>query len=219
MLPLFLFALKNSILAILLTILIGLVLYGLKMLIFHILCTFFGAKAGMFIVNRLTFPGTVHHELSHALFAFVTGAKVTNIQLLTFHGSELGSVKFKPRGNAFLQSIQLCFASLAPVIMGIISLYLMVTMLNPRFTAPQWQYFVLIYLEISIFLHMTLSGKDISAALKGLPGLLLILILIFYLTRFDLFSHLKMMLSGVVPQVFMTNDFIYAIKGLLKMVQ
>jgi hypothetical protein len=213
MLPLFLFALKNSILAILLTILIGLILYGLKMLVFHMLCAFFGAKAGMFIVNRLTFPGTIHHELSHALFAFVTGAKVTDIKLLTFQGNELGSVKFKPRGTAFLQSIQLCFASLAPVIMGIISLYLMVTMLNPRYAAPQWQYFVLIYLEISIFIHMTLSGKDILVALKGLPGMLLLLILIFCLSGFDLFSHLMTLLSCIMPQ-----DFLYAVKGLLKLV-
>jgi hypothetical protein len=60
---------------------------------------------------------------------------------------------------------------------------------------------------------MTLSGKDILVALKGLPGMLLLLILIFCLSGFDLFSHLMTLLSCIMPK-----DFLYAVKGLLKLV-
>jgi hypothetical protein len=39
-----------------------------------------GESFGCLFVNYLTFPGVILHELSHALMAMVTGAKVTHIR-------------------------------------------------------------------------------------------------------------------------------------------
>jgi len=41
-----------------------------------------GPRAAAAVINTLTFPGTVHHELSHALAGVLTGARVTAIRLL-----------------------------------------------------------------------------------------------------------------------------------------
>ena len=39
-------------------------------------------KLYLFVANTLTFPGVMYHELSHALFAFITGAKIEKISMM-----------------------------------------------------------------------------------------------------------------------------------------
>ena len=62
---------------------LGLVVEGFGNLLTAVISLFFGGSVAFFVRNRLTFIGTVHHELSHDLFATLSGAKVTKIEL--FH--------------------------------------------------------------------------------------------------------------------------------------
>lgn len=59
--------------------------------------------------TRLTYIGVIHHELSHAFLAILTGAKVLKISLAkkgTVHNGQLGSVTFAPRGPKVIRNIQ-----------------------------------------------------------------------------------------------------------------
>lgn len=141
----------------------------------------------MLIANRLTFIGTVHHELSHAIFAFITGAKIIKISLFYPQGDTLGKVIFQPRGNKILQSVQLTLSAIAPVIMGTISVFLLCNEVLTICTKP-WQYVIIIYLIISILLHTTMSIQDIKNAIKGLPVCSIIIFIICYLTNFNVIT-------------------------------
>ena len=67
-----------------------------------------GKKVASFLLNRVMFIGTVFHELSHALFAVLTGAKVKKIRCFTLFSKEmLGYVEFAPTGNKAKQALQL----------------------------------------------------------------------------------------------------------------
>ena len=59
---------------------LGLVVEGFGNLLTAVISLFFGGSVAFFVRNRLTFIGTVHHELAHALFATLSGAKVTKNQ-------------------------------------------------------------------------------------------------------------------------------------------
>ncbi|MBQ5579941.1 MAG: M50 family metallopeptidase, partial [Clostridia bacterium] len=71
-----------------------------------------------------TYIGTVIHELSHATFAFFTGAKVNKITLIP-HGTTLGSVEYTPRGNKFVKGIQNSLSAIATTLVGTAILYIM----------------------------------------------------------------------------------------------
>jgi hypothetical protein len=164
-------------------------------MIVNTIARFFGSSVAFFFSNVLTFIGVVHHELSHALFAFITGAKIMEIKLFTLNGGDsLGHVKFAPRGNWLFQSIQLCLASIAPMVTGFISLWLL------------YQYYLVsslsgvglvlfFYVCISILLHMRLSRQDISVALKGLPVCFVLLVVFFCVTRINMLSYLYQILG------------------------
>ena len=53
---------------------LGMLLNIIKMQMLKLCCSAFGKTVGEFLVNRFTFIGVVHHELSHALMALVFGA-------------------------------------------------------------------------------------------------------------------------------------------------
>lgn len=131
-----------------------------------------GTKLTLFIVNRLTFIGTIHHELAHALLALITGAKVTRVRLLEFGGSNLGSIEYIARGNIITKSIQHTFTAYAPVICGFITEYLMLTKININSNILKY------YIMFSILIHMTMSTQDIKMCLRGLPICILILAVI-----------------------------------------
>ena len=85
----------------------------------RVLARIFGMNFALFIADRLTFIGTITHECAHAFFAWLFGAKVGEVKLLTFHHrNELGHVRYFPRGNIIMQHLQMFFTSCAPVIVN-----------------------------------------------------------------------------------------------------
>lgn len=178
-------ALINTIIVILIIPLIGFVLNCIINIIAKIIVNCFGSRVGDFILNKFTFIGTVHHELSHALFAFCTGAKVSNIKLYKREKDSLGCVKFSPRGNKVLQAIQLTLTSIAPVITGPISIYLLYSKAL-TICEKTWQVFIVYYIMISILIHTTMSKQDIKISLKGLPLCVIIIYIIMLATGLDL---------------------------------
>jgi len=188
-----LLALANSALVFVTVIVVGYMLQQLRCKFDEICCRFFGVKVGSFISNRLTFIGTVHHELSHALLAVITGAKVTKVSLIKLSGDTLGSVDFIPRGHKIIKNIQYCLAALAPVFCGFITLICMFYNLNikARSSLELWQLILIIYIELSIFVHMTLSKADINMAKKGMPTVMVIVFFVLYLTQADFFIYIQ----------------------------
>ena len=190
-------ALISSALLLLFLIVLGVLLGQLKTTILNILCTVFGASVGEFIINRLTFPGTIHHELSHALLAAVSGARVTRIRLFNLHGSTLGSVQMIPRGGALLQSLQLCLSAIAPALCGMVTLYLLTQAVYPM-AGELWQRILIGYLVFSILLQMTLSRQDLKTARRGLPLTFLLLFAILFVLGVDLLSPIQAFFSDVI---------------------
>ncbi len=139
--------------------------------------TLTGEKPAFILRNYLTYIGTVHHELSHALVALLTGARVKRINLIP-RGATLGSVDIETRGNIFLRSIQLSLSAVAPVVMGALSLILLWQNLLPRLSRL-WHYIAFWYLFISILLHMTMSGTDYISFFKGMIPSLVVFFLFF----------------------------------------
>lgn len=164
---------------------IGLLVEGLGNAITSVFGMLFGRKVAFIIRNRVTFIGTVHHELAHALFACISGAKVTKIELFHVRGDQLGCVEFYTRGNAFTRAVQMTLASIAPVICGGVSLCTLAWCWYYRCTAL-WHYILTGYLFVSVLFHMNMSSQDIKNAWKGMPLTMLICYAIFYFTKIDI---------------------------------
>ena len=79
--------------------LVGMLIEFITMEITRGLAKHMGVSTALFIMNGLTFVGTIHHELSHALYALITGAKVTNVEVFKPKDDRLGCVEFIPRGR------------------------------------------------------------------------------------------------------------------------
>lgn len=130
------------------------------------------------IINYLFFPGVMLHEMSHALLAFLTGAKITDVALFKREEGSLGHVSFRNRGNIFLVSLQNIFASAAPMFCGagiVYACYFGVTHITIL-----WLRILLGYIGVSMFFHMTMSVEDIKIYVRGIPifmGLLFIVTL------------------------------------------
>ena len=133
-------------------------------------------KLFLFIANTLTFPGVCYHELSHALFAFITGAKIKKIVLYHKQKDTLGSVEMIPRGPLPLKWLQLSFSACAPVITGLIGETIILYSFKIG-TLPVWAYILLGFLFFCILLHMDMSGADIKGYLKGIPFFFLLFFL------------------------------------------
>ena len=134
-------------------------------------------KLYLFVVNTLTFPGVWYHELSHALFAFLSGAKVDKIKLYEKKDGHLGYVIYTPRGKWVSRSMQLCMASCAPVVMGMLADAAIIWLIY-AVTLPVWAYILLGYLAVSILIHMDMSGADLKSYLKGCPFFFLFVMVI-----------------------------------------
>ncbi len=166
---------------------LGLIVEGFGNLLTAVISLFFGGSVAFFVRNRLTFIGTVHHELAHALFATLSGAKVTKIELFHVRGNQLGCVEFYTRGNVVIQALQMTLSSIAPVICGGISLCLL-TWVWRYHCIEEWHYILTGYLFISIFFHMNMSTQDIKNAWKGMPLSIVICYLIFLFSKINLFA-------------------------------
>ena len=160
-------ALMNTVVIFLFLFFFGLMIHVAKTGIHGLLAAILGAKPAFVFVNYLTYPGTIHHELAHALLALVTGAKVTGICLVP-RGNTLGSVQMVPRGGVILRSVQNLMSAIAPVLCGCITLYCMFIYGWPLCT-QYWHMALFFYLFFSLLLHMDLSAADIKVALSGLP--------------------------------------------------
>jgi len=149
----------------------GIVVRGIRRIIAKLIT---GAGEYVF-TSYILFIGVVIHELSHAFFALITGAKITEVALFKPEGGSLGHVSFVARGNAFFQALQNSFSACAPVVVGIIITSLIALRLFPVLNAT-WQWIVVIYLFVSVLFHMNMSGADLKCYFKGaLPLLLLAL--------------------------------------------
>ena len=169
---------------------LGLIIHFLDSFLTDLIARVTNSAVAFIIRNYLTYPGTIHHELSHALFVLITGAKLEKINLIP-KGTMLGSVEFRTRGNFIQKSIQLSLSAIAPVICGATSLILMIYAVLPH-CREVWHYILFIYIFISIFFHMTMSTQDIVNFLKGFPICLLILFIIFLFFKPDLGSMLAL---------------------------
>jgi hypothetical protein len=129
---------------------------------------FFKRKTVIFICNYLTFVGTVLHELAHAFTAWAMGAKITEIRVLEIRDDgRLGHVGFKPTGSKTKQKLQCTFVSCAPVISGMILIWLIFRSIRSGFMSPLWQVISWYYI-ISIADHMSMSSADRKLYFKGL---------------------------------------------------
>lgn len=170
-------ALLETVMILLAVLIAGFLINTVNTVLTNLVAAVTGEIPAFILRNYLTYPGTVHHELSHALIAFITGGRILKIRLLP-KGKQLGSVEFEPRGNLFTRSLQLSLTAMAPVVLGVISLVLMW-----RFVLPSigeiWQYILFWYFFISIFFHMSMSDADYLNFLKGLIPSAVIIFLIF----------------------------------------
>ena len=175
----------------------GLVIHVFKNMIHRLLAVMLGNKAAFIAVNYVTYPGTIHHELSHALLATVTGARVTGIHLVP-RGNTLGSVDMIPRGNFIFQSLQNLLTAIAPVLCGCITLYCMIQYGWPH-CLLWWHFALFFYLFISILLHMDLSAADIKVALSGLPVCALIVFVIFLVSGSRMGEQIMHSIQNLIP--------------------
>ena len=150
-------------------ILVGYGIHMLCMLLAHITDIFVSSRFIYVTINYLFFPGVVLHELSHALFAVLTGAKVTKIVFFKKEGDTLGHVEFRHRGNSLLIAIQRIFISSAPMFLGTLIVWGCYHTIFQVRTSPVWLKFLLGYIGISMLFHMTMSKQDVKVYLKGVP--------------------------------------------------
>ena len=132
-----------------------------------------GATSANVIAGYLTYPGVLFHELSHALFALLSGARVTGVSLGRVAASDgsgwvLGSVTFVPRGPKLLQAFQLALTGIAPSVCGLAALAALAHF-GPGLCSKPWHWVLLVYLFICVLLHIDLSQADVARILEGLP--------------------------------------------------
>ena len=112
----------------------GLIIHALNSMLFCMLKRITGTGFALFATNWLTFPGVIHHELSHAFFAVITGAKITEFRPFwpDKNTGSLGNIGFVARGNLLIRSVQLAFTTAGPVIMGTISSLFIIVLMKTR---------------------------------------------------------------------------------------
>lgn len=161
----------------------------LEELALWLIAFFAGSGSANLIEGYLSYPGVAWHELSHALFAAITGAKVTSISLRRRpapdgKGYILGSVMYVPRGPRALQSLQMFLTGIAPAITGLAGMTAIALFAFPNCTEV-WQWIIWIYLFICLLLHSGPSGQDLKGVGAGAPLVALILFAVFLFVPFD----------------------------------
>ena len=172
----FLRSLVETLMIFALMLVLGCAVAFINWLISWILAMVLGRIPTFIIMNFATYPGTVHHELSHALLVFLTGGKVKKICLVP-SPTTLGHVEFQTRGNVFFRSLQLSLSAMAPVLCGLVTEALLFVYVYPL-TDLTWQKVLFFYLVISIFIHLTLSVQDLINFFQGLLPSLVVFFLI-----------------------------------------
>lgn len=145
-----------------------------------------GKKVASFLLNRVMFIGTVFHELSHALFAVLTGAKVKKIRCFTLFSKEmLGYVEFAPTGNKAKQALQLSLISCAPVMTGFFTVPCFCILARYPLAPMAFRVFCG-YTAISILCHMSMSKWDLQLYGRGAVITFPMLTMLIYVARFFL---------------------------------
>lgn len=164
--------------------LIGFIIEQVTRLLTRVLARIFGCTIANGIMTYVFFVGTIHHELAHALLAFITGARVDKVELFYPKNGTLGSVQFTPRKGLILGSLEKVLASSAPITCGFATLTALISYL--RANNPQGLLRGLImYLIISIFVHMRMSKEDIKVYVKGIWVVAVILLVVFYMLNIN----------------------------------
>lgn len=169
---------KQLIIALVITLaipLVGGIITLIRNILVKISVNFLGQKKTYFLFNRLTFVGVIHHELSHALWATLTGAKVKKIVFFKPRGDMLGYVEFKPRGNFVLQAIQQTITAIAPVFCGLFTIGGLWYLSN-TYSLSLLVSILVDYCIFSIFIHMTMSAQDVRVMWRGMPIVYLVVL-------------------------------------------
>lgn len=144
------------------------------------------------VVNLATFPGVVHHELSHAVLACASGARVTQIKLIEFGTGHLGHVNYRTRGNPIQASVQHCLTAMGPMLMGPVTITAlwMFYYRTPLYGNAEIRA-VAAYITISILIHMRLSKSDLKNIWRGLPLCIIAATAIIWLLRLDFINMIQ----------------------------
>jgi len=148
-------------------------------------------------------PGTVMHELAHALFIACTGGRVTQIVvredsrhpwvLYSARGRApssrvcpggVGHVSYVLRGPYVAKSIQRVLGSIAPTVVGVVCMGALVGVLRDGLDA-WWQVALVVYLLLCALAGSTLSSVDVEEMLPGLPVCLVLVYVVLLASGFD----------------------------------
>lgn len=182
---------------------VGCLIHLIRTVILRVIGEVVGGETAWFIANRATFLGVVHHECAHALVAVLTGGKIEQMQLFHPQGDQLGCVVWRPRrlypGSC---AIQYTLVSIAPVVFGCCTVYLLGKYGFPLCTSA-WQTILLGYILFSVFIQSTMSRQDMHVAAKGLPACAAIIFVVLFLTGIDMFAWL----TGMNWKLIFSNIF------------
>ena len=168
-----------TVLAILAPVVAGLLLYGLERLQVEILKSL-NRDFAYFFVNFLTFPGTFVHEMSHLIFAVITGAEVREICMFENDNGRLGHISYRVRGPWFMQAVQHSLTAVAPTVVGIgLGCFLLHLIFTTEFTL--WENVGMWYLVVSLVDHSTMSDADLEHYFQGVWVFIVPLFLFFFI--------------------------------------
>jgi hypothetical protein len=136
-------------------------------------------------MNYVLFVGTIHHELAHAILAFITGAKVEKVELFNPKNGRLGQVSFRLRKGLIIGGIEAVLASSAPITCGIFSLLALRNLLL-SVDMNNIVKGLIYYTMVSIVIHMRMSPEDIQIYKKGILIFSIILIILMYAFNINL---------------------------------
>lgn len=169
---------------------IGWIIERMTTLLNRVLFRISGKNTVADLVNKFTIFGVIHHELSHALFAFITGAKVQRIGLYEPVDKSLGSVTYSVRGPWYMQAIQHTMSAIAPVACGVVSLTCIYRYITENGdNIPLWGLILIVYIFISIFLHMRMSKSDLDNMKKGFGEVLILLTIVVSCFKFTFLDY------------------------------
>lgn len=155
---------------------------GVRWLLKFALGKISGGKILEMIEVWATYPGVVYHELSHALFALLSGAKVSEIHLFPESKTKmvqgkatktrtLGYVKYCPQGSVRKRAFQSAVSAIAPSVMGTVGILLLIYFAGSHFSEiPVWGWILWFYAVICVGLHSAMSKTDIENFAKGALG-------------------------------------------------
>ncbi len=133
------------------------------------------------LISLLFFPGTLIHELAHALMARLLLLEVVSIRLIPQwkqRSITLGTVTYIKRGR--LSSV---IVGIAPIFGGIAALCLIASL--HMFPASDIKITVLLaYLIVAISSTMFASKQDLVDAVHAIPAILFLLVVLYVVNRY-----------------------------------